>query len=60
MSGKAAKPSGRLKQAAGDLTDNDDLEREGKKDETAGKVKDGVDDVKDKVNDAVDKARDKS
>ncbi len=60
MSGTADKATGRIKQAAGDLTDNDDLKREGKKDETAGKVKDAVDDVKDKVNDAVDKARDKS
>lgn len=42
---------GKVKQAAGDLTDDKDLKNEGKVDETAGKVKDGVDDVKDKITD---------
>ena len=45
---------GKVKEAAGDLTDNKDLEREGKADQAAGKVKDGVDKVKDKVSDAFD------
>jgi uncharacterized protein YjbJ (UPF0337 family) len=49
MSGSADKAKGRIKQAAGDLTDNDDLRREGKVDEAAGKVKDAVDAVKDKL-----------
>lgn len=49
---------GRIKQAAGDLTDNDDLKREGKADENAGKVKEFLDDVNDKADDLVDKARD--
>ena len=40
---------GRIKQAAGDLTDNDDLKREGKADETAGKVKGAVDKVADVI-----------
>ena len=39
---------GRVKEAAGDLTDNDDLKREGKVDQATGKVKDVVDDVADK------------
>jgi uncharacterized protein YjbJ (UPF0337 family) len=39
---------GRVKEAAGDLTDNDDLQREGKIDQGKGKVKDVVDDVADK------------
>jgi uncharacterized protein YjbJ (UPF0337 family) len=60
MSGTADKASGRIKQAAGDLTDNDDLKNEGKKDEASGKVKDAVDSVKDKANDAVDKIKDAS
>jgi uncharacterized protein YjbJ (UPF0337 family) len=60
MSGTADKASGRVKQAAGDLTDNDDLKNEGKKDEASGKVKDAVDSVKDKANDAIDKIRDSS
>jgi uncharacterized protein YjbJ (UPF0337 family) len=45
---------GRVKEAAGDLTDNKDLEREGKVDQAAGKVKDkagdAVDAIKDKLN----------
>lgn len=40
---------GKLKQAAGDLTDDKDLKREGKVDEASGKVKDAVDSVKDKI-----------
>ena len=59
MSGEADKVGGRLKQAAGDLTGDDDLKNEGERDEAAGKVKDTVDDAKDKVNDAVDGIRDK-
>jgi uncharacterized protein YjbJ (UPF0337 family) len=51
---------GRVKQAAGDLTDDKDLKREGKGDEAAGKVKDKVDDVKDKVDDAIDDVKDKA
>ena len=59
MSGESDKIGGRIKQAAGDLTDNEDLKDEGEKDEAAGKVKDTVDDAKDSVNDAVDSVRDK-
>lgn len=60
MSGEADKASGRIKQAAGDLTDNDDLKNEGKKDEAAGKAKDAVDSVKDKANDVIDSIKDKT
>ena len=59
MSGEMDKMKGRAKQAAGDLTDNEDLHDEGERDEAAGKVKDKVDDVKDSVNDAVDSVTDK-
>lgn len=59
MSGEIDKMKGRVKQAAGDLTDNDKLHNDGKKDEAAGKVKDGVDDVKDKIDDAVDSVKKK-
>jgi uncharacterized protein YjbJ (UPF0337 family) len=59
VSGEKDKLTGRVKQAAGDLTDNDDLKNEGRKDETAGKVKDTVDKAKDKVNDVVDDVRSK-
>jgi uncharacterized protein YjbJ (UPF0337 family) len=51
MSSDEAK--GRIKEAAGDLTDNDDLKREGKVDKTVGKAKDKADDVGDKVKDAL-------
>ena len=44
---------GRIKEAAGDLTDNDDLKNEGKVDRAAGTVKDKVGDAADKVKDAV-------
>lgn len=59
MSGTSDKIEGRVKQAAGDLTDNDDLKNEGEKDELAGKAKDTLDDAKDSANDAIDSVRDK-
>jgi uncharacterized protein YjbJ (UPF0337 family) len=46
---------GRAKEAAGDLTDDDGLKREGKVDRATGKVKDKVGDAGDKVKDAVNK-----
>jgi uncharacterized protein YjbJ (UPF0337 family) len=46
---------GRAKEAAGDLTDNDALKREGKVDRAAGSVKDAVGDVADKAKDVVNK-----
>ena len=49
---------GRVKEAAGDLTDDKDLKREGKMDQAGAKVKEktgnAVDTVKEKVNDAMD------
>lgn len=50
---------GKVKQAAGDLTDNEDLKKEGKADEQAGKIKEFLEDVKDKADDVVDKVKDK-
>ena len=44
---------GRVKEAAGDLTGDKDLQREGKIDQAAGDVKDKVGDVADKVKDVV-------
>jgi uncharacterized protein YjbJ (UPF0337 family) len=58
MGGTGDKAKGRAKEAAGDLTGDDDLKREGKKDQTAGKVKDKAEDAKDWVEDKVDDARD--
>jgi uncharacterized protein YjbJ (UPF0337 family) len=50
---------GKLKQAAGDLTDDKDLKRDGDIDEAAGKAKDGAEKAKDKIGDAVDNIKDK-
>lgn len=49
MSGKSDQVKGKLKQAAGDLTDDDRLRREGKIDELAGKAKEAIDNVKKKI-----------
>ncbi|MFP5255402.1 MAG: CsbD family protein [Acidimicrobiia bacterium] len=49
---------GRAKEAAGDLTDNDRLQREGKADQLEGKAKDLVDGVRDKAGDVAEKVRD--
>ena len=46
---------GRVKEAAGDVTDNDDLKREGKVDQASAKVKETVGDVADKVKDVLHK-----
>jgi uncharacterized protein YjbJ (UPF0337 family) len=43
------KLKGHTKEAAGDLTGNEDLEREGKVDKGAGKIKEAVGDAADKV-----------
>ena len=50
--------AGRVKQAAADLTDNPDLDREGRHQEMAGKVKDAAEKVKDTFDRAVDKVKD--
>jgi uncharacterized protein YjbJ (UPF0337 family) len=49
---------GRVKEAAGDLTGDDDLKREGKVDKATGAVKDGVEKASEKVKGAVGKDRD--
>ena len=50
---------GRAKEAAGDLTNKDDLKREGKRDQAGSKVKEFAEDAKEKVEDAVDTVKDK-
>jgi uncharacterized protein YjbJ (UPF0337 family) len=49
---------GRVKEAAGDLTDDEKLKREGKVDRAISSVKDKVDDVADKVKETVGHDRD--
>ncbi len=49
VSGTSDKVKGHVKQAVGEVTDDKDLESEGKVDELAGKAKDVVDTAKDKL-----------
>jgi uncharacterized protein YjbJ (UPF0337 family) len=61
MGEKFDEAKGRMKEAAGDLSDDDDLKREGKMDQAGATVKEktneAVDTVKEKVNDAMDDDR---
>ena len=56
MAGKMDELKGRAKEAAGAITDNDRLRREGKADQAVGKVKQAVEKVVDKVNETVKRA----
>ena len=51
--GSADDAKGRVKEAAGSLTDDKSLKNEGKVDQATGKVKDAVGDAADKVKDVV-------
>jgi uncharacterized protein YjbJ (UPF0337 family) len=44
---------GRVKQAAGDLSDDDSLKKEGRVDRAVSDVKEKVDDIADKVKDRI-------
>ena len=55
MSGTADDLKGRTKEAAGALSGDDDLKREGKVDQAAGDVKDKLDGAVDKVKDLLHK-----
>jgi uncharacterized protein YjbJ (UPF0337 family) len=57
MGEKIDKAKGHAKEAAGDLTGNKDLEREGKMDQTGGAVKGAAERAKDKVDEGVDAAK---
>ena len=50
---------GRTKEAAGALTDDDDLKREGQRDQAVGDAKDKLRDAEDWAEDKVDDLRDK-
>lgn len=52
-SGKSDELKGRVKEAAGALTGDRKLKREGKADQAAGKIKQKVEKVVDKVKDAL-------
>jgi len=53
--GTADTLKGHAKEAAGEVTDDDSLKREGKVDRASGGVKDKVGDASDKLKDAVRK-----
>jgi uncharacterized protein YjbJ (UPF0337 family) len=59
MEGKADDIKGRAKEAVGDLTDNDELKREGKLDQATGSIKEKLDDAEEWVEDKVDDVRDR-
>lgn len=51
--GDMDRAKGRVKEAAGDLTGDKDMQREGKVDQTSGSVKEKIGDAADKVKDAL-------
>jgi uncharacterized protein YjbJ (UPF0337 family) len=53
MSGKTDQIKGRIKEAAGVLTDNERLKRKGKLDQVVGKVKETAEKAVDKMKDAL-------
>jgi uncharacterized protein YjbJ (UPF0337 family) len=56
MGAKGDQAKGRIKEAVGSLTGDEDLEAEGKGDRLVGEGKEKVGDAKEKVGDVVDKA----
>lgn len=52
---KQEQAKGNLKETAGNVLGNKDLEKEGKQDKASGKVKEATDNAKEKVNEVVDK-----
>jgi len=59
MGEKTDEAKGRIKEAAGDLTDDDDLKREGKMDQAGATVKRKTGEVVDKAKEAVDDVMDR-
>ena len=57
MDAKKDDAKGRMKEAAGDLTDDDDMKREGKADRMGATIKEKANDVVDKAKDVIDKDR---
>ena len=59
MAGEMDKAKGRLKEAAGALTDDDERRNEGKADQAAGDLKEKVGKAKDWADDKIDDLRDR-
>jgi len=60
MGEKSDQVKGKVEEAVGSLTGDEDLESEGKADRRAGEAKEKLGQAKDKVEDVVDKAEDKA
>jgi uncharacterized protein YjbJ (UPF0337 family) len=60
MSGKMDELKGRGKEALGDLTNDDEMQREGRRDQAAGDVKQKIDDAGDWAEDKVDDLKDRA
>lgn len=58
MSGLGDKLKGSAKEAAGNITGNDKLKLEGKKDQVVGDIKNKADDAKEAVSERMDGTRD--
>jgi uncharacterized protein YjbJ (UPF0337 family) len=59
MSAKSDQVKGQVKQAAGVLTGDKDLEAEGKSDRRKGEAEEKMDHAKDKVDEVIDLTKDK-
>jgi uncharacterized protein YjbJ (UPF0337 family) len=59
MSGKTDELKGRTKEAYGELTDDEKLKQEGRRDETAGKMKGTLDRAEDWAEDKIDEVKER-
>ena len=59
LGNKAEQVKGKLKEAAGDITDDDSLRNEGKVDHASGTAKEKIGDLKDKAEQAIDSVKEK-
>jgi uncharacterized protein YjbJ (UPF0337 family) len=57
MESKKDEMKGRIKEAAGDMTDNDEMKREGKADRIGSTIKEKANEVVDKAKDLIDRDR---
>jgi uncharacterized protein YjbJ (UPF0337 family) len=57
MDDKMDEAKGRMKEAAGDLTDDEDMKREGKTDQMGATIKEKAGNVVDKAKDVINKDR---
>ena len=59
MSGKTDKITGRIKEAVGALTDNDNLKSQGQRGQAVGEVKEAAESAAEKVKDTVERVAEK-